>query len=280
MNSTTKNFSVAMCVYKNDNPEHFKQALDSVIYQSLPPSEIILVIDGPVSSSIMNIIHEYTSKLDSFRPIWLKKNRGHTIAREIALENCTYDLVAIMDSDDISMPDRFKNQVKCFEEDEELSVVGGIITEFVENKENIVSIKRVPLSDEGIKSYIKSRNPINNVTAMYKKEHVKKAGGYEKLYYCYEDYYLFVRMYEMGCKFKNIDDVLVNVRVGNDMYSRRGGYKLFVSNIKLQNYMLRNRLISIWRYLFNIIISFLIRVILTDRLRGYLYRKFLRSNNV
>ena len=110
---------MSICVYKNDNPEHFRQAMDSILNQIVIPDEIVLVIDGPIPISTNNIIQLYGND-PNIKVVRLSQNVGHENARRIGLEHCTYDLVALMDADDISLPDRFEKQIKCFEADEAL----------------------------------------------------------------------------------------------------------------------------------------------------------------
>ena len=228
-------FSVSMCVYKNDNPEHFHQAIESIINQTIIPNEIVLVVDGPIPPSIDHIIKLY-EKEDFFNVIRLPENVGHGNARRTGLENCTYELVALMDADDISLSDRFEKQIRCFKEDNSLSIVGGNIKEFIDTPDNVVGIREVPQEDVEIKEYLKKRCPFNQMTVMFKNSEVQRAGGYKDWYHN-EDYYLWIRMYLSGSKFKNLKDSLVLVRVGNEMYQRRGGFKYFKSEAKLQKYM-------------------------------------------
>jgi len=272
----TTAFSVSMSVYKYDKSDSFRRALDSIIMQTLPPSEVVLVVDGPVPSEIATVIKEYETKYGHLKVIWLENNVGHGNARRIGLDNCTYNIVALMDSDDISVPDRFEKQRKCFEEDKELSIVGGYIQEFIGNVENVVGIRTVPLLDAEIKEYIKSRCPMNQMSVMFKKQDVMKAGGYLD-WYCDEDYYLWIRMYLRGCKFKNLSDNLVNVRGGTEMYQRRGGWRYFKSEAKLQGYMLNKKMIGFSRYFFNVAIRFVVQVLMPNRIRGYIFSKLFRK---
>lgn len=176
------------------------------------------------------------SDLDFFRVIRLDKNSGHAIARQIGLDAAKYNYIAIMDSDDIAVADRFEKQMSYIEAYPEVDALGGQIDEFIGEPSNVVGTRNVPLTDGEIKTYLKSRCPMNLVTVMLKKDAVKKAGGYID-WYCEEDYYLWVRMTEQGMNFANLPDNLVNVRVGEEMYQRRGGLKYFKSEAKLQNYM-------------------------------------------
>ena len=218
-------FSVCMSVYRRDDPVWFRQALDSVLHQTVVPDEIVLVVDGPVTDELDRVIQEAEAS-GQIRAIRLRENRGHGNARKVGLENCVNDLVALMDSDDLSLPDRFEKQLRAFLADPGLSMVGGQISEFVGAAEHVVGIREVLLTDREIKKDIRIRCPFNQVTVMVNRHHVASAGGYQD-WYQNEDYYLWVRMYLKGLRFANVPDILVNVRVGEDMYRRRGGWKYF-----------------------------------------------------
>jgi len=268
-------FSVLMCVYENDNPENFKEALQSVINQTRQPDEIVLVVDGPIPESINKVIQNYESNR-SFKLIRLSENVGHGNARRIALENCSYELVSLMDADDISVHNRFEKQIMCFAEDEKLSIVGGNIKEFIGSVDNIIGEREVPQDDNEIKKYMKKRCPFNQVTVMFKLSDVLNAGGYLD-WYCEEDYYLWIRMYQKGMKFKNITENLVFVRVGEEMYRRRGGWRYFKSEAKLQGYMFNQGIISIFTYINNIMIRFIFQLLIPNKVRSFLYKKFIRK---
>ncbi len=255
-----------------------RESLLSVINQTVSPTEIILVVDGPISQELGSIITDFKKKNECLKTIWLKENVGLGNARRIGLRNCNYELIAIMDSDDISQPGRFEKQLRCFEEDKDLSVVGGYICEFIGNINSVVGVRTVPLSDNEIKLYLKSRCPFNHMTVMFRKSAVLEAGGYLDWYFN-EDYYLWIRMYQSGAKFKNLINNLVNVRVGSDMYHRRGGWGYFKSEVKLQGYMLKQGIIGFGQYIFNVILRFLVQVLIPSEVRGVIFRKFFRKQN-
>ena len=231
-----KAFSVCMSVYHGDNAAFFKQSLDSLLAQTRKPDEIVLVVDGPVGDDIDTVISYFETSSDTFKVIRLEKNSGHAVARQTGLDAAQYDYVAIMDSDDIAVPERFEKQMAYIEAHPEVDALGGQIDEFIGEPSNVVGSRIVPLTDGEIKNYLKNRCPMNLVTVMLKKDAVQKAGGYID-WYCEEDYYLWVRMTEQGMQFANLPDNLVNVRVGEEMYQRRGGWKYFKSEAKLQYYM-------------------------------------------
>lgn len=267
--------SVAICVYGKDNPKHFKEAIESIYNQTYLPSEIVLVVDGPVTTQLNEIIKEF-DKLENFKVIRLDKNMGHGNARRICIENCTNEYIAIMDADDISASDRFEKQILCFEQDNDLSIVGGADKSFIDNINNIICEDCKPLNDDEIKKYLKIRCPFSQMTVMFKKSEVIKAGGYLD-WFCNEDYYLWIRMYQCGCKFKNLSDCLVYVRISEERYSRRGGLKYFKSEAKLQKYMLDNKIIKLPTYIYGVTVRFIVQVILTNKLRGFIYERFLRK---
>ncbi len=269
-------FSVSMCVYGKDNPQWFKVAVDSVLNQTRLPNEVVLIVDGPVPDELDSIIKNY-EQMDIFKVIRLETNRGHGEARRIGLENCNNNLVALMDADDISCSDRFEKQLEMFEKDNELAIVGGNITEFIGDPENIVAQRIVPCNDKDIKEYLKKRCPMNQMTVMFKKDGVQSVGGYID-WYCDEDYYLWIRMCLAGLKFANLPDILVNVRVGADMYQRRGGIKYFKSEAKLQRFMLDKKIIGTVTYLSNVLKRVIVQVMLPNKLRGWVFKKLARKS--
>lgn len=268
-------FSVAMCVYGGDHAGYFQIAVDSVLNQSIKPSEVVLVVDGPIPEALERIVAEY-EKQPIFKVIRLEKNQGHGIARRTGLANCSFDVVALMDADDVSLPCRFEKQLEVLKTDPDVAIVGGNIAEFVDTPDHVVGYRNVPCDDPSIKQYIKKRCPMNQVTVMFRKDAVEKVGGYRD-WYCNEDYYLWLRMFLADMKFANVPEVLVNVRVGREMYQRRGGSKYFQSEAKLQKYMLDNRIIRIPTYIMNIGKRFVVQVLLPNRLRSWVFRKLART---
>ena len=265
-------------VYGGDNPEFFDAAVESVVRQSVPPAEIVLTVDGPIPQTIQAVIDKYRSILKeiSFQVIYLERNMGHGQARRTSFDHCTHQLIALMDADDLSLPERFQKQLDCFAANPGLDIVGGTIQEFVDVPEQVAGRRVVPLTDGEIKDYMKRRCPMNQMTVMFRKAAVAQAGGYLD-WYCDEDYYLWIRMALAGKKFANLPDVLVYVRVGREMYSRRGGWRYFRSEAKLQRLMLQKGIIGPGRYGLNVAQRLVLQVLMPNRLRGFLFRKLARE---
>lgn len=270
-------FSVAISVYKSDNPIFFDRALNSITEnQTITPNEIVLVVDGSVSDSLNEVISKYENKYDIFKIIRLKKNGGLGNALKIAVENATFELIARMDSDDVSLPTRFEEQLRYFQVNPEIDIVGGNITEFIGEENNIIGQRLVPVSNEAIREYMKERCAMNHVSVMYKKTAVQNAGGYQGWFWN-EDYYLWIRMWLNGAIFANTGSVLVNVRVGEEMYQRRGGSKYFESEKGLQDYMLKNKMINHSTYIKNVAKRLIIQKLMPNKLRGWVFRTFARK---
>lgn len=272
---TNEKFSVSMCVYGKDNPDWFREAVNSILSQSVPPDEVVLVVDGPVPDTLGDVIDSFENG-DAFRVIRLPENRGHGDARRIGLANCTHEIVALMDADDIALPDRFEKQIAAMTKDPALSIIGGKIAEFMDAEDNIIGYRTVPTAHGDICSYMKRRCPFNQMTVMFRKSHVEEAGGYLD-WYCDEDYYLWVRMYLAGMRFANLPDTLAHARVNADTYCRRGGKRYFQSEAKLQRYMLKNKIISLPRYLINVTERFILQILMPNSLRSLVFKKFARS---
>ncbi len=271
-------FSVSMCVCNKDNPVFFKQAVDSVIYVTYVPSEIVVAVDGPIPKETNSIIETYKSNLREidFKVIYIENSVGEGNARRISVENCSNNLVAIMDADDISEKTRFEKQLRIFKTEPEISVVGSHIKEFSKNVYEPMLKRNVKLTDADIKKDMKSRCAMNQSTVMFKKNDVLSVGGYLD-WYGEEDYYLWVRLQKAGYKFKNIDDCLVNVRLSEDFYKKRGGIKYFRSECKFQKYLYAQKIIGFLQLSINVLKRFAAQVLLPPSFRKIIYMSFARK---
>ena len=265
-------FSVLMSVYHKDNPQWLKQAIDSVLNNTIKSNQIVLVVDGQIPNELEQVLTEYRDSLDILR---LEKNLGLGIALQQGLLKCKYPLVARMDSDDISLPNRFEIQLKEFENDPNLTIVGGYIQEFDSQTNEKTSIRKVPLEDSKIKKFIKTRSPFNHPTVMFKKEDILKVGNYQTFYQM-EDYYLWARLVKANYQMKNIPEILLNFRTDKNMFARRGSYKYFKSNKEVSKQMLKMKIISYPYYLFNISVRFITQVLMPNNIRTLFYKKVLR----
>ena len=272
-----KNISVLMSVYKNDKPAYIIEAVESIINQTLPPKQIVLVVDGPVGEDVTKVLNDLNEKYEILELYPLEHNVGLGRAMKYGSEKCKYEFIARMDSDDISLPDRFEKQMKCFENDAELSMVGTNGQEFFETLDNLANIKSVPETHEEIVEFMKGRCPFCHNAVIMKKQILLDAGGYQDWFYA-EDWYLWIRMYLAGAKFYNIQENLVLIRINYDTYERRGGIKMYKSIKNLLKYMKKHKIIGFAKCLKETIKRFIGHVLVPKKLKKKLYMKFMRKN--
>ena len=268
-------FSVLLSLYKKEYPSQLRQSLNSLFSQTLPPNEIILVKDGPLTAELDAVVSDYVARYSILKVVPLPQNQGLGKALNEGLKHCSYDLVARMDTDDIAKPDRFEKQMKVFEEHPELDLVGAWIDEFEGTPQHILSVRRVPETSEEIREYCKKRCPVNHPVVMFRKSAVLAAGGYQH-FPLFEDYYLWVRMLKNEAKFYNIQESLLYFRASPDMFKRRGGWKYAVDELRFQNMMRKMGMIDWKRFIMNVAIRFPARII-PNSLRGFLYKKIMRK---
>ena len=269
-------FSVLLSLYSKENPAYLRQSLDSVFGQTLPPDEVVLVEDGPLTAALYAVVEEYAGKYPALKIVPLTENVGLGRALNEGLKHCSHELVVRMDTDDIAMPDRFEKQLAYMAAHPECDLLGGQITEFIDRETNIVCARKVPCTHEKILMWLKGRSPFNHVSVTMLRSRVIACGNYLDWHFN-EDYYLWIRMALSGCRFANLPDTLVNVRVGKEMYRRRGGWQYFKSTSALQKYMLVHGLISPLRYMFNVSVRFVVQVLMPNNAKQFVYRHFLRK---
>lgn len=235
-----------MSVYKNDDPDFLKIALESIYdKQTRKPDEVVVVFDGPLKELLYDVLNSFQKgREDVVKYYPQERNHGLGEALRIGSELCTGDYILRMDSDDISDARRFEKQIAYVEAHPEVDAVGSDIAEFNEDptKENMRT-RICPARHEDIVRMCKKRNPMNHVTACIKRSALMKAGGYQTLLLL-EDYLLWINMIVAGCKLANINESLVYVRVGNGFDGKRGSKERIIGWSKLQEIMLKHGMIN------------------------------------
>ena len=268
-------FSVLLSLYIKEQPSHLIQCLDSLFSQTLLPTEIILVKDGPLTAELDAIVFDYAVRYPVLKVVALPQNQGLGRALNEGLKHCSYDIVARMDTDDIAKPERFEKQIAVFQKHPELDLVGAWIDEFENTPQHILSVRKVPETSGEIYEYGKRRCPINHPVAVFRKKAVAAAGGYMH-YPLFEDYYLWARMLVSGAKFYNFQESLLWFRTTPDVYRRRGGWRYAMTEIRLQFLFVGIGYIGFGTFLKNLVIRFLVRII-PNKLRSFIYKHLLRK---
>ena len=267
-------FSVLMSLYIKENPKYLMESLESICTNTVLPNEIVLVLDGPITDELQTVINEYVLRFPSlFNIVPLEKNQGLGLALREGMLHCKNELVARMDTDDICRSDRFEKQLSVFEENPNIDVCGSHILEFEDSVDNIVAKRVVPLTNDKIKKYQKRRDGFNHVSVMFKKSSVLKAGNYQSCLLM-EDTLLWANMFNSGATGINIDDYLVYVRIGKDMFERRGGFSYYKKYKAGRKMVYQTHFISWWDYKWTIFIQFLVAM-MPNKIRGWVFKKML-----
>ena len=260
-----------MSVYYKEKPEYLQQSIESILHQTAPTDDFVLVCDGPLTPELDSVIAQYSS----LHVVRLKENGGLGRALNEGMKHCQHDLIARMDSDDISRPDRCERELRVFRDHPEVDVVSGTIEEFITSPAEVYSRRVLPERSAEIVEFAKKRNPFNHPAVMYRKSAVEAAGGY-KDFYLLEDYFLWVRMLLAGSKGYNIQEPVLWMRAGSDLYKRRGGWEYVRSEKKLFSYMLGKEFINKGEYT-RAVVSRTAGAMVPNWLRSVLYKKVLRN---
>ncbi|MFS1511125.1 glycosyltransferase [Chengkuizengella sp. SCS-71B] len=227
-----------MSCYKNDNPEFLRIAIESsFIEQTLRPDEFLLIVDGPVSKELENIIAEFENRYKYiFKVHKLKENKGLGNALRVGVLNCSNEYIIRMDSDDVSRKDRFEKLISYAKRHPECSVIGSYTAEFEIDVNYLTSVRVVKEHHNDIVQQSKSRSPVSHVSVLFKKKAVLGAGNYMD-FPLYEDYYLWIRMLKEQYVFHNIPEILVFVRTDKNRYKRKGNKTYIKSTLAFQRYL-------------------------------------------
>ena len=269
-------YSVLMSVYYKEKPEYLKQAIESILCQTVQPDDFVLVCDGPLNLELDAVIAAKQQEMgDTLNVVRLVKNCGLGNALNEGIKHCKNELVARMDSDDIAYPNRCEKQMAIFNVHPEVSVCSGIVEEFTTDPNSVDSKRVPPETNAEIVEFAKKRNPFNHPCVMYKKSAVEAVGSYQD-FYLLEDYYLWLRMLMAGYQGYNIQEPLLHMRAGSDMYLRRAGWKYAKTQVKLFEFMKQQGFIGEGQY----IKSCVIRsgsALAPNWLRKFMFEKVLRK---
>ena len=274
MEANTK-VSVLMSIYIKENPEYLKAAMESVLTQTYPVSEIMLIEDGPLTDELYDVVNEYQEKYpEVIKTFAFEENKqlGRALAKGVEL--CSNELVARMDTDDIAMPDRIEKQVAYMNEHPQVHVLGGSIREF--NDEGTTDrVKYMPKTQEEIYRYAKLRNPLNHMTVMFRRSAILEIGNYQHFPFL-EDYSLWSRMLTNDYQIRNLEDVLVKARTSMALVRRRSGWDYFKTFSKLRKLQHELGLTSTFEYIKAMAATF-IMIMQPGFIKELAYKKVLRK---
>lgn len=271
-----KKYSVLMSVYYKENPEWFNRSIESMFEQTIKPSEFVLIEDGNLTDELNTIVEKYMEKYpEIFKVIKIDNNVGLGLALQRGINECSYEFIARMDSDDYCVPQRIEKEFEVFETHPEIGMIGTNVSEFIDSIDNIICDVILPENNEEIIAFSKKRNPFRHPSIMFKKSEVLKAGNYREYYLC-EDYDMWLRMLRAGCKCYNVQEILTYMRISDDFYKRRGGIKYLKSINKLKKEQVSIGYFSKIEYLKSIV-PHVIVCLMPNFVRDFIYKKLLRK---
>lgn len=231
-----------MTVYVGDDPDHFAAALASVLRQSPPADQVVLVEDGPLSPEVRDHIDHTRARNPTLEVVALPENQGLVTSLNTGLGHCRGEYVFRMDADDICMPGRFGAQLAYMEANADVGVLGAAMAEFSEDPRKPDSVKRMPMTHDAIMRVLPFRNPLNHPTVCMRRTVIPES-GYPDLRYV-EDYFLWARLAAAGVRFHNLDEVLLAYRFNAHTLGRRSGWSNFRNEMTLRLWMRRHGLLS------------------------------------
>lgn len=275
-----ESYSVLMSVHPGERPEFLSAAIRSMLGQTVPPDDFVLVCDGRPSPALEEVVLGFEARYPHvFQVVRLPEPRGLGAALNIGLRACRREVVARMDSDDLALPTRMAQQLAALEADPKLSIVGGQIAEFSEEPHNITGYRLVPRTHGEILAYAGFRSPMNHVTVTFRKRAVLAAGSYCD-FGSFEDYHLWARMLAGGARFANLGQVCVCARVDQNTYRRRSGLAYFHRAAQMEAFLQACGLIDTARYWANLTVRFAGAVLAPNLVRRTLYNTLLRRRHM
>lgn len=273
-----KSYSVLMSVYKKNNVDFLRIAIESMLNQTLKPNDFVIVYGGELPNELENLLNEYKKKYNNIMNyLHLDTDNGLGDALMHGVKFCKNEYIARMDSDDIARPNRCELELNFLNEHQDIAIVGGNIEEFIIEPGDAKSYRVVPEKSEEILKYAKGRNPFNHPTVMYRKQAVLDSGNYKPVKGV-EDYYLWVDLLSRGYKGYNIQKVLVDMRGGENLFDRRSGRDYLKLQYDLLKYMKKINFINSVEYSKSLTLRTCLSLAPT-KVRSLMFKKVLRKNN-
>jgi len=273
-------YSVLMSVYYKEKAEYLRLSVGSMLAQSVPPEQFVMVCDGPLTPELDAVIEEFAfANPQLFTVVRLEKNKGIGVALNIGLQHCRNELVARMDADDIAVENRLEMQLAELEKYPDVSAVGGQIAEFYDDPKAITGYRKVPITEEEVRQYIRFRNPMNHMTVVLRKSHVLNVGNYQDVP-GFEDYFLWASLTANGNSLRNVKDVCCIVRANAGMYSRRGGVRYFQNTMRVERFLRMKGVITKWEFYRNVIVRFVGTIVIPPQFRKTVFVNVLRKRKL
>lgn len=264
--------SVLMSLYEKEKPEYFERSLKSIWEDQVrKPDEIVLVEDGPVPQELEDVVTRWQTKVLSFKVVRLEKNQGLPVALNEGAKHCNCDYVARMDTDDISLPERFLWQEEYLLKHPEIAVLGGGVIEF-SDEEGDMKPRMMPQSTKEIKDAIVKTCPFIHPTVCIKKELFEKGIEYNPKSRKFQDLEYWFKILAAGYEMANMNKIVLRFRKDPFMYQKRNNAAKMELGIMFRGiYSLYG--VTTWKYFYPII-HYLYRL-LPPKVCLFIYKNFI-----
>jgi len=206
--SISPTVSVALAVHNGDR--YLPACLDSILHQTLTDFEFLIIDDGS-SDRALQILQQYAAQ-DRRIKLVSRENRGIAKTRNELLAMATGEFVAVMDGDDVAMPDRFARQVEFLRTHAEVVCVGSAL-DWIDQQGRYLGHCPMPESDGEIQRLLLGGiSLLHHPCTMTRREALLRAGGYDESMVASVDLDLWLRLGELG-KLANLPEVLLHYRL-------------------------------------------------------------------
>ena len=265
-------FSLILPIHFDVNYKTFKKSFDSLMRQTLKPTEYVIVLDGPIKPIILGYMNTFLIE-KNLKIIKNIKNIGLGKSLNKAILKCNYEIIIRADSDVIYDINRNKEFILFYKKNKNIDIFGSWMSEV--DSSNKIYIKKTPVKNKAICFAMNFRNPINHPTVMFKKKKIISAGNYKHMPF-FEDYYLWLRCKKIGINFLNIKKNLAVTNIDLGYIKRRDGISYFKNFLEFQKNAYKEKLVSGFYILTNILIRLSI-LSFSSKIKLYIYKTFLRS---
>lgn len=267
--------TVLVRTHGSDDAEGLSRSIESLLDQTAPPETVLVLEDGSVSGDLSAATRSFEREAAavSVRRWEATVTRGEALRRGVAAAETP--LVAVLDCGDAAVRERFEVQRAVLDRQPEVAVVGGYVSEFESDPDDPVGVRTVPTEPAAIRSFAKSRSPVNQPTACFRRAAVLEVGNYRPRQRL-EDYELWVRLLASGERIANVDRVLTHVEVDHGFYARRGGLGYLREEVALHRQFYRMGFVSAGRFARTVATRVPVRL-LPRSCRAAVYRHALRK---
>lgn len=221
--------SVLMPAYNAE--KYISLAIESILNQTLRNFELI-IIDDCSTDDTWNIIQQYANKDSRIKGYRNAVNSKicKTLNRGISLVKG--DLIARMDADDWSYPERLEKQFQLMKENEDIVISGGTI-EICDSEMIVLNKRKYNLSDKKIREKIFKYSPFCHPAVIMRTGAILKAGKYDENLFDAEDYDMYFRIGKFG-EFKNLPDTILKLRTSPSSVSQKNARRQEKLTLKIR----------------------------------------------